>query len=79
MFCAFCTPCPRCQTPPAVIMLACFALSRVSVAVSRFLCSGGICAYPVGEMQWRAVYAAVTGKGGLLTIDGLLWLTIGGQ
>ena len=37
--------------PPAVIRAACFALSRVSVAVARFLGSGGIRAYPTGEMQ----------------------------
>lgn len=47
----------------AVIIHAVLALSRVSVAVARFLCSGGIREYPTGVMQWRAIYAAIRERG----------------
>lgn len=77
LFCATCTPCLPCQTPPAlinqrhalyrimppVIIHAVFALSRVSEAVARFFGSGGILYYLTGGMQWRAVYAAIRGNG----------------
>lgn len=51
LFCAFCTPCPHGQTPPALINQSRPALSRVSVAVARFLGCGGILYYLTVECR----------------------------
>ena len=59
-------------------MIACFALPRVSAAIARFLCFGGISARPAREMPCWACKRVKRGIGGLLTISGLLLLTIGG-
>lgn len=64
---------------PVLIMLDCFAMSRVFTATARFLGFGGIYAHFAVKMPWWACKRVKRGMSGLLTIIGLQRLTMGGR